>query len=73
MFVSCNVILVRVLLAKHLPLLVCALVGRKELLLAALIGSQILPAVSAVISFLIVDVITVKMHAMWVLVILVRC
>jgi hypothetical protein len=73
MLVSCNAILVHVLRVKHLPLLVCVLVERKELPPVALIGSLILPVVSAVISFLIADDIAVKMLAMWVLVILVRC
>lgn len=71
-FVSCNVILVRALLARHLPLHGCALVGRKQLQLDALIAGLFLLVASVAISFSSAGVIAVSKFAMWVHVILAK-
>lgn len=71
-FVSCNAIPAPVLLAKHLPLHVCVLVGRKILPLVALTASLFLPVASAAKSFFNVAVIAVSKSVIWVLVILVK-
>lgn len=68
MFVSCNAILVHVLLAKHLPLPVCALVARLLLPLVVLTTNLLLPVANNVKSFFNVGVIAVTKFVISVLV-----